>query len=116
MHSRSPVESRQVTPGTAGLDDFTCNWLGTERWINALHWNGSAGWAAASDSAWHLAAKPDVLAGTARNYGPLSFVKVSGSGHLVPMDQPEAAHDLLTRFISGRGFGRETLPRTSVSY
>ena len=88
----------------AGVDDFTCNWLGTERWINALPWNGSAGWAATADRPWFLSSKGDVLAGSARNHGPLTFVKVAHAGHLVPMDQPEAAHDLLMRFLRGTGF------------
>ena len=33
-----------------------------------------------------------------------AFVTVNGAGHMVPMDKPEVALDLLTRWLDGAAF------------
>ncbi|CAN0583295.1 unnamed protein product, partial [Ectocarpus sp. 12 AP-2014] len=42
---------------------------------------------------------------------PLTFLLVLNSGHMVPLDQPRAALDMLKRFLSGDAFsdGEQTL-------
>ncbi|CAN0104491.1 unnamed protein product, partial [Ectocarpus fasciculatus] len=35
---------------------------------------------------------------------PLTFLVVLNSGHMVPLDQPRAALDMLKRFLSGDAF------------
>jgi len=40
--------------------------------------------------------------GTAKSYKGLSFVKVLEAGHMVPMDKPAAALQLLTQFMSNQ--------------
>ncbi len=41
------------------------------------------------------------IVGTIKGAGPLSFVKVYESGHMVPMDSPAAALDMITSFTHG---------------
>lgn len=82
----------------AGENDFICNWLGNHRWVKAMEWSGKAGFNAAMPT-------PFVVDGTTggdvTEHGLLSFVKMSESGHMVPMDQPRNAVEMLRRFISG---------------
>lgn len=39
-----------------------------------------------------------------RSVGPLTFLRVFDAGHMVPMDQPENALDMITRFTRGKDF------------
>jgi carboxypeptidase C (cathepsin A) len=85
----------------AGVEDFICNWVGNQRWVDALPWSGSGKWAGAPERKW---AVNGTEAGTVKNVGPLTFVKVAGAGHMVPMDQPLNSLDMLTRFTRNRTF------------
>ena len=39
------------------------------------------------------------VGGLVKNYENFTFMKVSGAGHMVPMDQPEIAYDMIMTFI-----------------
>lgn len=79
----------------AGKEDFICNWVGNQRWVDALPWFGKGQWAAAKEQEWVVDGES---AGTAKAVGPLSFVKVDKAGHMVPMDQGANALDMITKF------------------
>ena len=64
----------------AGTEDFICNWVGNQRWVDSLPWFGKGQWAAAEDQEWMFDGK---TAGTVKSVGPLSFVKVDKAGHMV---------------------------------
>ena len=81
----------------AGDADFVCNFLGNRKWLEQLYWSGAADFAAAPDTPW-LSADGEEL-GTIKTSGPLSFLRVYNAGHMVPMDQPAAALQLLNEFI-----------------
>ncbi|GIL67070.1 hypothetical protein Vafri_20506 [Volvox africanus] len=83
----------------AGDLDLICNWVGNERWVDALEWEQSEGWPTVASEEWHVAG---AAAGTVRALGPLSFVRVYQAGHMVPMDQPQAALHMLTLFTRGK--------------
>lgn len=85
----------------AGDKDFICNWLGNRRWVDGLPWIGADDWAAEGEHAWSVDGEP---AGEATNVGPLTFLKVFDAGHMVPMDQPDRALDMITRFTRGDSF------------
>ncbi|KAJ6765499.1 SERINE CARBOXYPEPTIDASE-LIKE 48-RELATED [Salix purpurea] len=57
----------------AGEEDLICNWLGNSR-----------------------------EAGQLKSHGPLSFLKVHNAGHMVPMDQPKAALEMLKSWMQGK--------------
>ncbi|DBA94519.1 hypothetical protein WJX77_001353 [Trebouxia sp. C0004] len=79
----------------AGAEDFICNWVGNQRWVDSLPWHGKGQWAATTEQQWMVDGES---AGTAKAVGPLSFVKVDAAGHMVPMDVPMHALDMITKF------------------
>ncbi|GFR42356.1 hypothetical protein Agub_g3051 [Astrephomene gubernaculifera] len=90
----------------AGDLDLICNWVGNQRWVDALEWDQSEQWPSVEPVEWRVAAG-EQPAGTVRQLGPLSFVRVYQAGHMVPMDQPRAALDLITRFTRGKTLAEE---------
>ncbi|CAN1193916.1 Serine carboxypeptidase-like (Fragment), partial [Linum perenne] len=41
-------------------------------------------------------------AGVMKTHGPLTFLKVHNAGHMVPMDQPKAALEMLKKWTQGK--------------
>ena len=80
----------------AGDQDFICNWLGNKAWALEMEWPGRGDFNTAFDAPWTLDGKE---VGKVRSYGGFSFVQVYDAGHMVPMDQPKAALDMLNKFI-----------------
>ncbi|KAH8913639.1 alpha/beta-hydrolase [Atractiella rhizophila] len=80
-----------------GDQDLMCNWAGIRNMVDRLEWGGSTGWSNASKEAqWRV---EDRDAGTWREERGLSLVRIFGAGHMVPMDLPTVAQDMLLRFI-----------------
>eukprot|EP00892_Ulva_mutabilis_P009381 jgi/Ulvmu1/6815/UM031_0019.1 len=85
----------------AGDQDLICNWLGNRRWVDALQWAGAGDWAAAEDCEWEVEGS---AAGSIRQAGTLSFVKVYKAGHMVPMDQGKHSLDMLQHLTQDKQF------------
>ncbi|XP_057451081.1 serine carboxypeptidase-like [Lotus japonicus] len=83
----------------AGEYDLICNWLGNLRWVRAMEWSGQKEFNASFTRKFMVDGGE---AGSLNSYGPLSFLKVKDAGHLVPMDQPKAALEMLTRWMGGK--------------
>ena len=81
----------------AGDVDFICNYLGNQAWTHALDWTGQAGFQAATPHEWNQQ-------GLARTYEKLTFLQVYNAGHMVPMDQPQAALAMMANFVHGGTF------------
>lgn len=86
----------------AGNKDLICNYLGNKRWIDNMQWDGAKDWALAEEKEWKLI--DGTLAGTVRQSGLLTFMVIYDAGHLVPMDQPKVALDMLTTYTRGGRF------------
>ncbi|KAK9466699.1 Alpha/Beta hydrolase protein [Lipomyces arxii] len=82
----------------AGDKDFICNWLGNQGWTNALEWDGAKDFKSAPTLDWTLDGK---TVGTVQNSGNFTFLRVFEAGHMTPFDQPEAALDMVNKWISG---------------
>ncbi|XP_072975078.1 serine carboxypeptidase-like isoform X1 [Typha angustifolia] len=82
----------------AGEYDLICNWLGNFRWVNSMEWSGHQIFAKAPMLPFTVDRKE---AGLLKAYGSLSFLKVHDAGHMVPMDQPKAALEMLRRWMNG---------------
>lgn len=82
----------------AGEYDLICNWLGNSRWVHAVEWSGQKDFTAASTVSFAVDGKE---AGQLKSHGPLGFLKVHDAGHMVPMDQPKAALEMLKRWTQG---------------
>merc|ERR1712060_171480 len=90
----------------AGDQDFICNWLGNEKWTLALDWEHKADFNAASKSPFvvsgkEVGAKDGKEVGELRSYSNFHFLRVYQAGHMVPMDQPEAALGMLNALLDG---------------
>lgn len=86
--------------GYYGNYDYICNWYGGTSWTHALAWPGSAGFNAAANQTYTVGGK---VAGSYNSYGGLTFLKVLNAGHMVPMDQPVVALDMVRKFMA-KGF------------
>jgi len=77
----------------SGDKDFICNWRGGEAWTNDLSWTKQGEFQQAQYLPW------------GENYGSykmvdnFAFVRVFDSGHMVPMNQPEAALYMFGNFL-----------------
>jgi cathepsin A (carboxypeptidase C) len=85
----------------AGDADFICNWMGNKAWTLALDWSGKDAFNAEGDHDWLVNGQP---AGQARTADGFTFLRVFNAGHMVPMDQPEAALSMLTTYLSRKSF------------
>jgi len=86
----------------AGDCDFICNWMGNKAWTLALDWNGKDAFNNAEDTDWKLS--DGTAAGKVREANGLTFLQVYGGGHMVPMDVPVAALQMLQTYIGGQQF------------
>merc|ERR1719399_2619783 len=83
----------------AGDVDYICNWLGNKKWTLAMEWPHKADFNAAEDADYNVDGKK---VGRIRSSNGFHFMQVYQAGHMVPMDQPEAALAMLNDFISGK--------------
>jgi len=91
----------------AGDVDFICNWLGNKKWVKALEWDGKDGFNTAEDEPWILTTGE--TAGRLRTFENFQFLQVYEAGHMVPMDKPQAASEMLISWMEG-SLGRKTDP------
>eukprot|EP00397_Hematodinium_sp_SG-2012_P029702 GEMP01031405.1.p1 GENE.GEMP01031405.1~~GEMP01031405.1.p1 ORF type:complete len:474 (-),score=126.58 GEMP01031405.1:694-2115(-) len=82
----------------AGDVDYICNWLGNKKWALQLGYNGHDEFVKAEDKPYEVNGK---AAGRLRTAKGFSFLQVYQAGHMVPLDQPEAAVQMLNQFIAG---------------
>jgi len=95
----------------AGDVDFVCNWMGNKAWTQALRWTGHSSYNSEADNDWVYSKDgTQTTGGKARTApaksgdGSLTFLQVYEAGHMVPMDQPQAALSLLNTFIFNKPF------------
>jgi len=85
----------------SGELDFICNWMGGYAWASQLKWNGQQQFNQTAWKNWMVGGK---AAGTSKTSLNLTFLKVANAGHMVPMDQPLNALDMLKRFLKNNPF------------
>jgi serine carboxypeptidase-like clade 4 len=76
-----------------------------------MDWSGQIEYAKADWKAFEVDGKE---AGVFTGYGPLNFLKVHDAGHMVPMDQPKHALEMLYRWTRGSSLDRDD-PRLHIS-
>ncbi|CAB9526964.1 Pheromone-processing carboxypeptidase KEX1 [Seminavis robusta] len=96
-----------------GDDDMSTNAQGSEVLLNQMQWSGHKAWKVASRGIWMLRNK--TVAGFSKKYGNLTFLVVKNSGHLVPLNQPLQALDLVERFLQNQPFWDIPLPSFVLS-
>ncbi|PON66485.1 Serine carboxypeptidase-like [Parasponia andersonii] len=83
----------------AGEYDLICNWLRNSRWVYAMEWSGQKNFGSSSTVPFVV---DGAEAGLLKGHGPLSFLRVHNAGHMVPMDQPKAALEMLRSWMQGK--------------
>ncbi|XP_073001208.1 serine carboxypeptidase-like [Typha latifolia] len=83
----------------AGEYDLICNWLGNSRWVHSMEWSDQQEFVSSDEMPFLVDGEK---AGVLKSHGPLSFLKVDNAGHMVPMDQPKAALEMLKRWTQGK--------------
>jgi len=94
-----------------GENDIIVNWMGGQAWTNKLEWSGAAGFKAAPNTTYTVDGDDK---GSFKSFKGLTFMKLAGAGHLVPMDQPKAALDMLIKFMAGQPFSPPPTAEVSV--
>ncbi|KAF8586263.1 peptidase S10 serine carboxypeptidase [Ramaria rubella] len=90
----------------AGNADFMCNFIGNLNWMIKLENPFHAEFSKASNTPWitldggKAAGEVRSAGGGGFGAGNYTYVSVHKAGHMVPYDQPEAALDLFTRWIT----------------
>merc|ERR1712107_220801 len=82
----------------AGDQDFVCNWLGNEKWVQALDWDHNKEFNAAAKTPYKVSGKE---VGELQSFANLHFLRVAQAGHMVPLDQPEAALGMVNDLLAG---------------
>ncbi len=100
----------------SGNLDLACNTAGAKRWTSNMAWKGQAEFVSQDLKPWN-----SVVDGKEKKVGTFkevniqmkegdekttrfALVTIDGSGHMVPQDQPEAASDMLHRWLAGKSF------------
>lgn len=96
-----------------GQFDWKDGVVSNEAWIRELSWPGVKGYLAADRAIWRRASDGQI-AGYWRRFQNLEQVVVLGAGHLVPMNQPRSAVDMLRRFLQGHEPSAEAVARLSL--
>jgi len=88
----------------SGKEDWICNWYGGREWVKSMEWDKKADFdeKLSKMQQWLVNGK---VAGEFATSGPLTFLAVDEAGHMVPMDQPENALEMLSLFIHNKPFG-----------
>lgn len=81
-----------------GQFDWKDGVVSNEAWIRALDWPGRASFLEANRTVWRRASDGRI-AGYWRGFQNLEQVVVLAAGHMVPMNQPLSAVDMLLRFL-----------------
>jgi len=84
-----------------GQYDIICQHLGVEKMLASLSWQGSDGWSKAQPGIWIYEKAP---AGYYKKYNNLESLLVLNSGHMVPMDLPAIAFDMISKFVNKSPF------------
>merc|ERR1711933_375732 len=73
--------------------------MGNKAWAQKLEWKGKEDFNAANDDDYKLAGK---TVGRLRSAKGFHFVQAYDAGHLMPMDKPDVALDMVNKFITGK--------------
>jgi carboxypeptidase D len=93
-----------------GMNDMICNHIGNEKALDNLKWKHAKDWTLSKRHVWDY--KSQFIqqstvgpAGYYKEYDNLIFLKVASSGHMVPMDLPDLALDMMRKLLFHISFG-----------
>lgn len=80
----------------AGEEDLICNSIGVRRTAENLVWGGAKGFGDHPAQDWYV---NGTLAGTWRTARNFTYVGIKGASHMVGVDKPVEAHNMIVRFM-----------------
>lgn len=86
-----------------GVNDLICNHIGNEIAVENFKWTHQAEYQKATRYSWISPSKGE-LAGYMKEYENLMYLKILGSGHMVPMDAPDVSLDMMRNLVFGVSF------------
>ena len=93
-----------------GIEDLICNHVGNEKVLENLPWSGKDDWIKGSRYAWiSQYEESGKVSGYMKEHENLMFLKLMDSGHMVPLDIPDKALDMMRILMHGGSF--ETSPQ-----
>jgi len=110
MHNAALLLPELVNDGVrllvyAGNADMMCNYMGNERWVDAMDSKFATEFRNTKSTPW-TPLDPSIAAGEIRSAGGgdktagnVTFLNIYEAGHMVPFDQPEHALAMITRWI-----------------
>ncbi|CAN7946257.1 unnamed protein product, partial [Ixodes hexagonus] len=75
----------------------------TENFLASVNWSGASALASVTRQVWRSPDGSDVY-GYVRQVANFTEVLVRNGGHILPYDRPEAAFEMISRFIDGKAF------------
>ena len=92
--------------------DLYFNTVGNLRWAEDVLWKGQAEFRSQSKASWQVRSGTEagwfkeifIRRGDAGGKTRFSFVTLDGAGHFAPADKPEAALDMLTKWLHDQPF------------
>ena len=87
----------------AGDLDYICNYLGNRAWTLKLDWKSKDKFVSAGEHQWGTGTDGK-SAGLARTADGFTFLQVYNAGHMVPLDKPTVALDMIKTFVTGGSF------------
>ena len=95
-----------------GIHDLICNHVGNENALENLPWKYRDHYIQAERYGW-VAPSIQSLGGYAKEFENLTFLKVLDAGHMVPMDVPEVALDMMKAFLYPTYFSKNNKKKSS---
>lgn len=94
-----------------GMNDMICNHIGNEKALDNLKWKHAKDWMLAKRNVWgYESAFVDGTTkgpvGYMKEFENLAFLKIASSGHMVPMDLPDVALEMMKNLMFQLSFGR----------
>jgi carboxypeptidase C (cathepsin A) len=84
----------------SGKEDWICNWYGGRAWVAAMPWSGQTSIQSQLPNKMSPWVYQGQTVGEFATSGPLTFLAIERAGHMVPMDQPAVALEMLRTFIT----------------
>jgi carboxypeptidase D len=83
-----------------GIQDLICNHVGNEKALENMEWQYQTKWIQAQRYAWiSTHEEKDKVSGYVKEFQNLLFLKLLNGGHMVPMDIPAVALDMMQVFM-----------------
>jgi carboxypeptidase D len=79
-----------------GEYDMVCNHISLHQSLTQMKWKGTFGWKNSKETEWLI---NNNTAGSFHQYGNLKSLVVHNAGHMVPLEAPTAAYELMREFV-----------------